>query len=40
MVDDFADPHFADCSQAFASQYIAPWIIDQTWPPTHMTHSK
>lgn len=33
MIDDFADPHFADCSQAFTAQYIAPWIIDTAWPP-------
>jgi hypothetical protein len=32
MVDAFADPHFADTSAAFASQYIAPWLIDKTWP--------
>jgi hypothetical protein len=36
MVDDFDDPHFADCSQAFASQYIAPWILDVAWPPQHI----
>ncbi len=36
MVDDFADPHFADCSTAFTTQYIAPWIIDRVWPPMHM----
>jgi pimeloyl-ACP methyl ester carboxylesterase len=36
MIDDFADPHFADCSQAFASQYLAPWIIDHSWPPGHL----
>ncbi len=36
MIDDFADPHFADCSQAFAAQYVAPWLIDTTWPPRHM----
>ncbi|MCD4823283.1 MAG: hypothetical protein K8S55_01640 [Phycisphaerae bacterium] len=36
MVDDFADPHFADCSTAFTAQYIAPWIIDRNWPPTRM----
>lgn len=36
MIDDFADPHFADCSQAFAAQFIAPWIIDRNWPPLHM----
>ena len=32
MVDAFADPHFADTSSAFTSQYIAPWLIDKTWP--------
>lgn len=32
MVADFAPPHFADTSAAFASRYIAPWIIDRTWP--------
>jgi hypothetical protein len=37
MVDDFSDPHFADCTKAFASQYIAPWIIDPSWPlATHV----
>jgi len=36
MVDDFADPHFADCSKAFAAQYIAPWVIDVAWPPSRM----
>ena len=38
MVDDFADPHFADCSRAFAAQYIAPWIIDRAWPPEHLAN--
>lgn len=36
MVNDFTAPHFADCSRAFTAQYIAPWIIDRTWPPMHM----
>jgi hypothetical protein len=36
MIDDFADPHFADCSKAFSAQYISPWIIDMEWPPGHM----
>ncbi len=36
MIDDFADPHFADCSKAFSAQYISPWIIDMQWPPAHM----
>ncbi len=37
MADDYAtNPHFADCSQGFASLYIAPWIIDRTWPPPHV----
>lgn len=40
MVDDFADPHFVDCSKAFTSQYIAPWIIDRTWPPMHIRTSQ
>ena len=34
MVDDFADPHFADCSKAFTAHYISPWVIDRRWPPT------
>jgi hypothetical protein len=32
MVSPFASPHFADTSTAFTARYIAPWIIDQTWP--------
>jgi pimeloyl-ACP methyl ester carboxylesterase len=24
--------HFADTCAAFAARYMAPWIIDQTWP--------
>ena len=32
MVNVFDNPHFADTSAAFASRYIAPWIIDHTWP--------
>lgn len=36
MVDDFADPHFADCSKAFSAQYLSPWIIDIDWPPGGM----
>lgn len=36
MVDDFADPHFADCSKAFTAHYISPWIIDRQWPPTYV----
>ncbi len=36
MVDDFESPHFADCSQAFTAQYIAPWVIDRGWPPSHI----
>lgn len=32
MVSPFAGPHFADTSAAFTARYIAPWIIDQTWP--------
>ncbi|HPS53466.1 MAG TPA: hypothetical protein PLK08_07930 [Phycisphaerae bacterium] len=40
MVDDFANPHFADCSKAFTAQYIAPWIIDQEWPPAYITYAK
>jgi hypothetical protein len=32
MVSAFANPHFADTSAAFASRYLAPWIIDRTWP--------
>lgn len=32
MVGGTARPHFADTSAAFASRYIAPWIMGQTWP--------
>jgi hypothetical protein len=32
MVNVFDNPHFADTSAAFASRYIAPWIIDRSWP--------
>ena len=33
MVSQFADPHFADTSSAFATHFIAPWILARTWPP-------
>ena len=33
MVNPFSDPHFADTTTAFATQYIAPWILHHTWPP-------
>ena len=36
MVSKFASPHFADTSSAFSARYIAPWIIDQTWPALAM----
>ncbi|RKY25977.1 MAG: hypothetical protein DRP83_05315 [Planctomycetota bacterium] len=32
MAEAFANPHFADTSSAFASQFISPWLIDKTWP--------
>lgn len=32
MVNDLDDPHFADCSSAFAGKYIAQWISGGTWP--------
>ncbi len=33
MVKSWDDAHFADTTQAFATQYIAPWILHHTWPP-------
>jgi hypothetical protein len=33
MIAAFADPHFADTSSAFTTRYIAPWILERTWPP-------
>ena len=33
MVNSFDDPHFADCSSAFAGKYLAPWIKTANWPP-------
>ena len=33
MVKPWDNAHFADTTQAFATQYIAPWILHHTWPP-------
>jgi pimeloyl-ACP methyl ester carboxylesterase len=32
MVCPSEGAHFADTCAAFTSRYIAPWILDQTWP--------
>jgi len=32
MMCPFEGAHFADTCAAFTSRYIAPWIIDRTWP--------
>ena len=33
MISAFVDPHFADTSAAFTTRYIAPWILERSWPP-------
>ena len=33
MVNGLDDPHFADCSSAFAGKYLAGWILQSSWPP-------
>ena len=40
MVKPWSDAHFADTTQAFATQYIAPWILHHTWPPYSPSFSK
>ena len=37
MIDAFNDPHFADTTAAFATRYIAPWILEKSWPPHGVT---
>jgi hypothetical protein len=32
MVSDSSASHFADTTEAFTAQYIAPWITKQRWP--------
>ncbi len=33
MVSSLENPHFADTSSAFTTNYIAPWVVMKNWPP-------